>query len=364
MRILYGVQTTGRGHLVRSRAMIAGLKARGHEVETLLSGPTVEPQWLDTVFEPWSHRRGLTHVSRNGKISYLATARQLRLLEFVADVRGFDADGFDLVVSDYEPITARVAARAGLPSVGVGHLFAFDYSVPVAGRNLFNQAIMRRFAPVRVPLGLHWHHFGEPILPPTIPADVPSPEEATHEGPVVVYLSFESLDEVVELLRGIGHIPFKVYARVESPERRGNVEILPTHRDRFLAHLVRARGVICNAGFSLISEALHLGKRVLAKPVVHQTEQESNAKALAELGFGTVCRRLSREVVVEWLESPIPRPMRYPDVMSSVLDWIDGARWDDVGPLARGLWSRVAGATSHAARTGNEAAIDAPLSNS
>ena len=52
MRILYGVQTTGRGHLTRARPMVAALKARGHDVHILFSGPPLDPEWLDPVFTP------------------------------------------------------------------------------------------------------------------------------------------------------------------------------------------------------------------------------------------------------------------------------------------------------------------------
>jgi UDP:flavonoid glycosyltransferase YjiC (YdhE family) len=39
MRILYGVQTTGHGHLVRSTPIIRQLRERGHRVDVLPSGP-------------------------------------------------------------------------------------------------------------------------------------------------------------------------------------------------------------------------------------------------------------------------------------------------------------------------------------
>jgi len=343
MRILYGVQTTGRGHLVRARALIAALKARGHEVHTLFSGPPVEPVWLDAVFEPWTVREGLTHISIDGRVSYMATVRRLHLLKLVKDVRAFDASGFELVISDYEPITARIARRAKLPSLGVGHLYAYAHRIPMAGRNVFNHAVMRRFAPVDVPLGLHWHHFGHPILPPMILPDVPSPDMARDDGPVLVYLGFESLDAVTDLLGRLRDIAFRVYTRVDAPRQVGNVELMPIDRTSFLADLVRARGVICNTGFSLVSEALHLGKRVLTKPVRHQTEQESNAESLEQLGLATVCRTLDPRAIAAWLDSPPPVPMRYPDVMAAVLDWIDTPRHDTLQVLSDTLWSQVGG---------------------
>lgn len=339
MHILYGVQTTGRGHLVRSRTIIAALKERGHEVDTLFSGPPVEPIWLDALVEPWTRCEGLTHVSIDGRISYLASARRLRPLRFLRDVRSISARGADLVISDYEPITARVAKRERRTSLGIGHLYAYAYPIPVAGRNQFNHAIMRRFAPVDVALGLHWYHFGQPVLPPMIAADVPDCSATRNDGPVLVYLSFESLDAVIRLLTELGEQEFRVYSRVETPYRVANVEVLPTSRAAFLADLARARGVICNAGFSLISEALHLGKRVLAKPVRHQTEQESNAESLEQLGLAAVCRRLDPVTISAWLDSPIPEPMSYPEVMNPLLDWIETRHWDSAQDLAAMLWS-------------------------
>lgn len=348
MRILYGVQTTGRGHVVRARSMIRALKERGHEVMTLFSGPPLEPLWLDATFEPWTKRTGVTHVSVNGRISYLKTALQLRPLRFFADIRDFDAGNADLVISDYEPISARVARRAGIPSIGIGHLYAFAHPVPVAGWNAFNQLIMRGFAPVDMPLGLHWHHFGHPVLPPTISSDVAGLGAVTHDGPILVYLSFESLAEVVAVLRTVREREFRVYAPVDTTERHGNVAVVPISRRGFVEDLQVAAGVICNAGFSLISEALHLGKRVLAKPVRHQTEQESNAKALELLGFGRVCRRLDAETIVEWLARPPPRALNYPDVLAAVLDWIDARRWHGIDALAASLWAQVDGVTANA----------------
>ncbi len=344
MRILYGVQTTGRGHLVRSRAIIRELKRRGHAVRTLFSGPAIEDHWLDDgVFEPWTRCRGLTHVSIGGRIRYWQTAKQLGLLEFLRDVRGVDPGDADLVVCDYEPITARVARRARLPSVGMSHLYAFAHrNVPVAGRNLLNRAIMRGFAPVRTPLGFHWHHFGEPVLPPMVGADLPDPRDVTHDGPVVVYMSFESSDDVVDVLRGVAEAEFRFYSPHAAPGRVGNVDVRPISRESFVADLARASGVICNTGFSLTSEALHLGKRVLTKPTRHQTEQESNALALRELGLATVTDALDARAVRAWLaDERRPQPACYPDVFTAVVDWLDAGGWDDVRPLVDALWARA-----------------------
>src|SRR5947209_1174213 len=52
----------------------------------------------------------------------------------------------------------------------------------------------------------------------------------------------------------------------------GNVLYKRPSLDGFFADLVSARAVIANSGFSLVTEALHLGKPYLAVPVSHQFE--------------------------------------------------------------------------------------------
>ena len=344
MRILYGVQTTGRGHITRARPMVAALKARGHDVHILFSGPPLDPEWLDPVFTPYTTRRGLTFATRRGRISHLATMLQLRFGEMERDIYAFDTTGLDLIVTDYEPITARIGWLRDLPSIGIGHLYAFAHrNVPVAGLNLFNRMVMKCFAPASIPLGMHWHHFDRPILPPTVSLEELG-QPASHGGHILVYMPFESITEVVRTLNAVRGHRFRFYCRVSAPREEGNVELRPLNREAFVADLVGCRGVIANTGFTFISEALHLGKKILTKPLTQQTEQESNALALKGLGLATVVRRLTAGAVADWAEQPDPTPANYPDVLAAVADWIHGGRWENSDELAETLWSRVSSA--------------------
>ena len=323
--------------------MVAALKDLGHEVHTLFSGPPLDPEWLDPVFSPHSIRRGLTFVSQQGRINHLSTAVQLRIGELERDVYSFDTSSLDLVVTDYEPVTARIGWLHGIPCIGIGHLYAFSYpGVPVAGMNLLNRTVMKYFAPAHIPLGLHWHHFDAPILPPTIAME--SPDSGTiDEELIVVYMPFESVDDVVRALAPISDRLFRVYCRTSETDSNGNVELRPLDRRSFLTDLLRCGGVVANTGFTFISEALHVGKKILTKPLTHQTEQESNALALRKLGLATVTRRLTTETVRDWVDRPNPPAKNYPDVLGATADWIHRGRWDTAESLASELWSRMPG---------------------
>ena len=114
----------------------------------------------------------------------------------------------------------------------------------------------------------------------------------------------------------------------------------PFSRDGFVRDLCDCGGVICGGGFSLISEALHLGKKVLSKPIRGQAEQESNARALEKLEKGMVMRDLNSRKISRWLKQSPIEPMNYPPVLAEVIEWIASGDWADISGLSRKLWQR------------------------
>lgn len=338
MKILYGVQTTGNGHIVRSAEMIKELRQKSHEVFTVLSGSSTPKILNQDVFVPYTVFKGLSFVVRKGRLCYFKTACKLNLPRFFKDIVSFKATDFDLVVTDYEPITARIARRNKLPSIGLGHLYAFAHRVPLPASRPLSLQVMKRFAPVQYPLGLHWHHFNQTILPPTIPAEVRQGTPRYVKDKILVYLPFEDLQTIAETLRPLTRSEFFIYADIHKSKNIGHLKWRPFSRDAFLQDLFECSGVICNGGFSLISEALHLGKKVLAKPVAGQIEQEANIRALQELGMGHVMHRLETTSILKWSLMKPGRPQNYPDVIGRVAEWIDSRAFDDPQALVRSVW--------------------------
>jgi uncharacterized protein (TIGR00661 family) len=78
-------------------------------------------------------------------------------------------------------------------------------------------------------------------------------------------------------------------------ETDGNLQFKTFNEDDFFQDLAQARAVISNGGFTLISEALYLGKPVLSIPVKKQFEQILNAIYLDQLGYGEFHDELERE---------------------------------------------------------------------
>jgi uncharacterized protein (TIGR00661 family) len=340
MKILYGVQATGNGHISRSREVIRELKDLGHDVRVLLSGRDASLLWEMDDFKPYETFRGLTFCHYRGRLRYVQTALQLNLVAFYSDIYSYDAAGCDLVITDFEPLSSRIARRNKIPLIGIGHQYAFAHDIPVAGGNPLAHFVLNNYAPADFSVGLHWHHFQQPILPPIIPHHI-NQGPSVIENKIVVYLPFEKADDILSLLKDFENHEFYIYHRFQEEDDQKHIHLRPFSRTGFLNDLVECNGVISNAGFELVSEALHLGKKILVKPLAGQMEQLSNAMVISQLQLGKTMKRLEISRVDEFLELPAGCAIKYPDVARFLADWVDSGRWKDIEGLAHMAWQQT-----------------------
>lgn len=342
MKVFYGVQATGNGHITRARVLAPKLKEAGAEVTYLFTGRPWEKLFEMDIFGDYQWRAGLTFETKAGGMRYLKTAFRNNLATFVRDVKTLDLSPYDVVISDFEPVTAWAARLQGIKTVGIGHQYAFAYDIPKAGADILGRLVLRYFAPVTVALGVHWHHFRHPILPPIIETEF-EPAEVQPDK-IVVYLPFEDVNQVVRLLKPFRHHQFHIYSSTMADERHprpGHIQIKPLSRKGFQRDFAEAAGVICNSGFELTSEALHLGKKLLVKPLRGQMEQLSNALALEVLQLGQVMQILDGHTIEVWLQQSRATQVSYPDVSRAIVDWLMQGDLRVDKSWVDGIWNRV-----------------------
>lgn len=338
MKILFGVQGTGNGHISRSRTLARALRARGLEVDYLFSGRAADGYFEMAEFGDYRTFPGVSFVSHRGRISGWRTLKGLAPIRFWRDMRALDCRGYDLVISDFEPISAHSARRWQIPSLTISHQASFDWSIPRWGENGFSRQLMHRFAPVGRSLGLHWFHFGQPLLPPIVdPMTL-----AQDNQQVLVYLPFELTEQIAALLSRFNQQQFVCFhPAIRTPSQWRNIRFEPQAREGFKQVLAGCRGVISNAGFELASEALSLGKKLLVKPLGGQFEQLTNGKTLELMGLAQLMEGLDANAVRHWLEAPASGAIRYPDVAAELADWLAAGAVEGVEPLSRRLWART-----------------------
>ncbi len=340
MKILYGVQGTGNGHTTRARIMAKALANAGAQVDWVFSGRERDKFFDMEAFGNFQSYRGLTFATQSGKVLFLKTALNSNLTQLYRDTRDVNVEGYDFIINDFEPVSAWAAKRAGKKVIGISHQNAFFYDIPKADSNIFTNWFMHNFAPVTMPIGLHWHHFNQPILPPMV-------EQANHLNystpkHYLVYLPFAGVDDIVPQLREFPEYDFFVYQPVPAAYDEGHIHVRPFSREGFQADLHRCEGVICSAGFELPSEAIHLGKKILVQPVAGQMEQKSNALALEKLGYGQVAKHFDVETLGKWLPLKAPTKARdYPDVAKALVNWLLQGGGEDIRTLQQQLWQET-----------------------
>ncbi|HEY1270677.1 MAG TPA: glycosyltransferase family protein [Terriglobales bacterium] len=309
--ILYGVNGEGSGHSTRSKETIKHLLAEGHQVHVVSFDRGLQNLRADfDVTEVYGHRfayvknrvRYRKTVLKN-LVTAPAAVKSLRKLTRLADDWRIN-----LVCTDFEPLSYHYGRRRGLPVISIDnqHILthaAIEYPrgyrsdaltarlvtrlmIPRATENLitafFDASIKRRHAS---------------LVPPILRAEILNarPSQGPH---VLVYVTSPS-DELAAVLPRVRH-PFFCYG-FNREGSEGNLTFKKPSLQTFLQDLTSARAIIANSGFSLICEALHLGKPYLAVPVKHQFEQILNAYYVDKLGYGAYWDELSKERIEAFL---------------------------------------------------------------
>lgn len=339
MRIFYGVQGTGNGHITRARVMAKELYDAGIDVTFQFTGRPADKYFDMDIFNGHQLRTGLTFYTDNGQVSYLKTARDLKPISFIRDIKALDFTGYDLVICDFEPVTAWAAKIHKKTVLGLGHQYAFRHKIPRAGSDPLAEQVMRYFAPVDIGVGLHWHHFGQPILPPII--DTPDAPKNSIKNKIIVYLPFEDTHEVIRILSPFKDFEFHIYTPEIVPSLFDHIICNPLSRDGFQKDLYDSSGIISNAGFELASEALQLGKKILAKPLHAQMEQISNAAALQQLGYGHVMNDMDGSVIEHWLHESYATRITYPNIARVLVQWIKDGMPEMDTDFIETIWNKV-----------------------
>lgn len=297
-RILYGVSGEGSGHSSRSREMIEHLLAGGHTVRVASYDRgyrNLSPDFDVVEIE------GLHIATVDNKVSLVETfvhnlarlpdgMRSVRLLSSV-----FEELQPDCAITDFEPITAHLAPRFEVPLVSLDnqHRMRFmRYPCPLHLKKdgLIAETLIRAMVPRPDVSLVTTFYRGEVkndhtlLFPPVLGRDVLALEPRRGEH-VLVYCT-QAYESLLDTLTGFPREELRVYGW-DRTDRRQNLHFRPFSRDGFLDDLASAKAVIATAGFTLMTEALHLRKPYLALPMRGQFEQQLNALLLEELGFGS-----------------------------------------------------------------------------
>ncbi|SFI15363.1 glycosyltransferase family protein [Halpernia frigidisoli] len=316
MKVLYAFQGTGNGHVARAQEIIPILKKYA-EVGTLISGHQSQ---LKTDFPIDFQYKGISLLyNKSGGISYKKTFFENNFSFAFKAIREINLNQYDLIINDYEPLTAWACKLRNLKMLELSHQasMSFKETPKPKSKDFLGEFILKYYAPSKNKIGFHFDNYNPQIKKPVIRRKIRN-LDPSKKGFYIVYLPSFSDENILKVLNQIP-VQWKVfskYAKIQS--RQNNVEIFPIDEFHFLNSFENCEGILCNAGFEGPAEALFMNKKLFVIPIHNQYEQECNAFALSEMGISN-SKILDVKEISDWVNSYQNILVDYPDNTEEII---------------------------------------------
>jgi len=283
MKILYAVQATGNGHISRASEILPLLKKYG-DVDIMLSGNNAHlPVNLPVKYKS----KGLSlFYQSGGGLHYYRMLKQLNPFRIWNDIKQLPVDQYDLVINDFDLITAMACKLKGAFSIQFGHQASFNYSETPrpTTKSVIGEWVLKNFAPAKLDIGLHFKPYHPNVLPPIIKEHIRE-AQPSNQGHITIYLAQYGHEEIYKQVKSLTHLNFHIFSSgIKEKKTIHNCQLFPLGKECFSHSMVHAKGIITGGGFETPAEALYLGKKIMVIPIKGQYEQYCNAAALQEFG--------------------------------------------------------------------------------
>jgi uncharacterized protein (TIGR00661 family) len=304
VKILYAIQGTGNGHIARAEEIAPMLVDYG-KVDLFVSGAQADIK----LSMPVKYKsKGLSFFfGKKGGIDFLKTFRNNSSKRVMREIKEFPVEKYDLVINDFEAITAWACHKRDVPCIALSHQYSL-LSPNVPKPKHFDPVgtwFLNNYAPVRQGVGFHFAAYDQNIFTPVIRERIRT-TNATDNGHYTVYLPAYDDKKLVKLFLKLSGTPWHIFSKhITKPYHIGKISVFPVNNEAFTISLASSKGVLCGAGFETPAEALYLNKKLLVVPMKNQHEQHFNSASLKQLGVPAV-KKVSKknlEKIGDWIET-------------------------------------------------------------
>lgn len=321
MKILYAIQGTGNGHLSRSMDIVPLLQNLAG-VDVLVSGIQGD---LTLPFEVRFKFQGMGFVfGKSGGVDLWKTWYKSNISKFLKEINQIPLDEYDLVITDFEPVSAWACYLKNKPCVGLSHQAAVlsDQVPQPDSSDMIGKLVLKQYCPVTDQYGFHFKSFGDKIYTPVIRQQVRN-QVVTNQGHYTVYLPAYDDERIIKRLSDYPNVKWDVFSKHNKKTlRHKNITIQKIDNEKFIASMASSAGVLCGAGFETPAEALFMKKKLLVIPMKNQYEQQLNAAALKSMGVPVIksLKKKHQETINNWLEHGEVVQVDYPDITRQIID--------------------------------------------
>jgi uncharacterized protein (TIGR00661 family) len=321
MKILFAIQGTGNGHISRAREIVPLLQKYG-DLDLLVSGSQADV----SLTQPLKYRfHGFSYVfGKKGGIDYWKTFKAMNLRQLWKDMHSIPLQEYDLIINDFEPITAWACKLKKIKSVSLSHQASFQSSKsprPLK-KERYAELILKYYAPTTHHIGFHFKAYDDFIYTPVIRSEIRD-LNPNKNGYYTVYLPAVDDKLLLKYFHELPKIKWEVFSKHQkTPYQFANVLVKPINNEAFNKSLENCDGLLTGGGFEGPSEALFLGKKVLMIPMKNQFEQECNAEAARLLGVAII-KKIDKDflaVLKKWISTEQKVEIDFPDQTALIID--------------------------------------------
>ncbi|MDO3640686.1 glycosyltransferase family protein [Mucilaginibacter sp. L3T2-6] len=319
MKILFAIQGTGNGHISRAREVVPLLQQYG-EVDLLVSGTEAEV----TLSQPLKYKfHGFSFVfGKNGGVDNWATFKLMNLPQLIKDIRHLPLKQYDLIINDFEPVSAWACKLQKIPSVSLSHQCSFiSKKTPRPASWSFAEWLFKYYSPTTYHIGFHFERYDDFIHTPVIRSEIRN-LKTSNLGHYTVYLPAYDDKLLVRELKKTNK-RWQIFSKRQKTHYiEGNVEVFPVNNLDFNSSLASCEGLLTGGGFEGPAEALFLQKKVMMIPMKGQYEQQCNALAASRLGVPVVHEIDERFIyhLNNWINDDKQVLVNFPDETAQIVD--------------------------------------------
>jgi uncharacterized protein (TIGR00661 family) len=320
MKILYAIQGTGNGHISRAREIVPMLQQYG-ELDLLVSGTEAEV----ALSQPLKYRlHGFSFVfGTKGGVDKWATFKLMNLRKLRHDIHHLPLAQYDLIINDFEPVSAWACRLQKIPSVSLSHQCSFvSPKTPRPAKWNYAEWLFKYYSPTTHHIGFHFEKYDDFIHTPVIRSEIRA-LSTSNLGHYTVYLPAYDDKILAKHLSQMSDVQWQIFSkRQKKPYQSGNIQIFPISNEAFNKSMASCEGLLTGGGFEGPAEALYLKKKVLMIPMTGQYEQQCNALAASKMGVPVIYAIDDNFTghINKWIEDDKRVEVNFPDETAKIID--------------------------------------------
>ena len=159
--------------------------------------------------------KGMSFVfGKQGGIDLISTYKKAKLKRFYNDVKVLPVKNYDIVINDFEPVSAWACHFRHKACIGLSHQAAVlnKKSPAPVQKDMIGRSILKNYAPVTEKFGFHFKAYDKKIFTPVIRQEI----RDAHNKRLLhytVYLPAYDDKGIVKVLKEIKDVEWKIFSK-------------------------------------------------------------------------------------------------------------------------------------------------------